>query len=231
MKLQAFLSLMRELLQDTSFAHRSYLVGGVVRDHLLGKDDFTDFDLVVQQRHGGMKLGAFLSHRLKPISYEVFPKFGSARMQLDGFSMDFVETRKESYLPGKRFPRVRFGDLPEDVYRRDFTINSLYMELFSGKILDPSGLGIKDLQCGVIRTLRDPDLVMAEDYVRILRAIRFAATLDFYINEDTAAAIRKHAPNLNRLSSRTIQKELDKMEMAGVLKKAQKLMQPLGIEI
>jgi len=230
MKLHDFLRLMQEMLKDTGFEGKTYLVGGVVRDHLLGKTEFDDFDLAVERKYGGLKLGAFLNHRLYPDSYEVFPKFGSARMEWSGIKLDFVETRKERYQAGHRYPRISFGTIEEDFLRRDFSINALYLELFSEKILDPSKHGLKDLRAGNLRTLRDPEKVFSEDILRILRAIRFSAHLDFDLDFDTLLALRKHAPKLKRLSENAISREINKMKAGGSWDRACRLMRELDID-
>ncbi len=230
MTLADFLAMARKLLEGTGFQGKTYLVGGVVRDHLLGDGDFYDFDLAIQLRYGGLKLGAYMMHRLNPLTYETFPKFGTARMELDSIKLDFVETRRERYQPGRRYPNIRFGTIAEDVYRRDFTVNALYMEVFSAEVLDPSGRGLADLQEGVIRTLRDADQVISEDYLRILRAIRFSATLGFALDPDIRRAIEKYAPKIGRLSQSAIFREVEKMKAAGVWAEARALMQELGLE-
>jgi tRNA nucleotidyltransferase/poly(A) polymerase len=151
-------------------------------------------------------------------------------MELDSIKLDFVETRRERYQPGRRYPNIRFGTIAEDVYRRDFTVNALYMEVFSAEVLDPSGRGLADLQEGVIRTLRDADQVISEDYLRILRAIRFSATLGFALDPDIRRAIEKYAPKIGRLSQSAIFREVEKMKAAGVWAEARALMQELGLE-
>ncbi|MCB5253614.1 MAG: hypothetical protein RBR69_09430 [Candidatus Cloacimonadaceae bacterium] len=211
MKLEVFLKIMRRALQGSDFVGRTYLVGGVVRDLLLGKDDFTDFDLCVEKRYGGLKLGSYLKTRLNPQSYEVFPRFGTVRMKLKDIEIDLVQTRCESYTKGRRFPRIRYCPISEDVWRRDFTINSLYLELFSESILDPCGRGKTDLQDRLIRTTRDPVLVFSEDALRMLRALRFVSTLDFDLEAETYAAMRSLAANVQRLSAKAQCQELNKM--------------------
>lgn len=229
MKLTDFLSMLQNLLEGTGFQGKTFLVGGVVRDHLLGESDFYDFDLAIRMKFGGLKLGAYMMHRLDPISYETFPKFGTARMELETIKLDFVETRKERYQPGRRYPKIRFGSIEDDVSRRDFTVNALYMDVFTRAILDPSGMGIEDLEQGIIRTLRDPDKVISEDYLRILRAVRFAAKLEFDLDVHTRQAIIKHAPMIGRLSQTAISREVDKMKASKAWNQAQILMQDLGL--
>lgn len=214
MTLDVFQGIMRELLKGSDFVGKTYLVGGVLRDLLLGQEDFSDFDLCIEKRYGGLKLGSYLKTRLEHESYEVFPRFGTVRMKLQGISLDLVQTRCESYTEGRRFPRIRFCPIAEDLWRRDFTINSLYLELFSESILDLSEKGKMDIEGSLIRTLRDPLLVFSEDALRILRAIRFASTLDFEIEAETFAAMRSLAANVQKLSAKAQSRELSKMDLS-----------------
>lgn len=228
MKLPDFLQLMHEALKGSDFVGKTYLVGGVVRDLFLGKEDFTDFDLCVEKRYGGLKLGKYLQTRLDPQSYEVFPRFGTVRMRLQDIELDLVQTRCESYTEGRRFPEIRYCPLSEDVWRRDFTINSLYLELFSESILDPCGRGLMDIKDRLICTTRDPLLVFSEDALRMLRAIRFAGALDFDIETKTFAAIRSLAANVQKLSAKAQSRELGKMDMRS--SRIQLLLQESGIQ-
>ncbi|MDI3504387.1 MAG: hypothetical protein PWP64_1323 [Candidatus Cloacimonadota bacterium] len=212
MTLLAFQQLMQDLIRDTDFANKSYLVGGVLRDHLLGRDDFSDFDLCIEKRHGGIKLANFLKKRVNVQSYEHFPRFGAVRMSFEGITVDLVQSRQDTYTPGSRFPHIRYATLAEDVWRRDFTVNCLYLKLFSDRILDPCTQGLQDLQNKVIRTPRDPRIVFAEDSLRLLRAIRFAATLDFELEANTKAAIIALAKTVSHLSSKAQTAELLKMQ-------------------
>ncbi|MCB5270352.1 MAG: hypothetical protein LHW56_00745 [Candidatus Cloacimonetes bacterium] len=228
MTLEAFLDILRPALKGSDFVGKTYLVGGVVRDLLLGKQDFTDFDLCIEKRYGGLKLGKFLQNKLELQSYEVFPRFGTVRMKLQGISLDLVQTRCETYTEGRRFPRIRYCPIAEDVWRRDFTINSLYLELFSENILDPCGQGKMDLEGRLIRTLRDPLLVFSEDALRILRAIRFAGTLDFDLEEETYTAIRALAAKVQKLSAKAQSQELGKMDLSN--SRVQLLLEESGIQ-
>ncbi|MDD2423763.1 MAG: hypothetical protein PHT37_02565 [Candidatus Cloacimonetes bacterium] len=228
MTLDVFQEIMRAALKGSDFVGKTYLVGGVVRDLLLGKKDFTDFDLCVEKRYGGLKLGSYLKTRLEHESYEVFPRFGTVRMKLQGISLDLVQTRCETYTEGRRFPRIRYCPISEEVWRRDFTINSLYLELFSEVWLDPCGKGLMDIKDRLIRTLRDPLLVFSEDALRILRAIRFAGALDFELEAETYAAIRALAANVQKLSAKAQSQELDKMDLSN--SRVQLLLEESGIQ-
>lgn len=229
MKLVQFVQTMQNLLENTNFKGNTYIVGGVVRDYLLAKQCFTDFDLVVEKPHGGLKLGAFLKRRLKPNTYEAFPRFGSARMTWNGISMDFVETRKEEYRPGFRFPKIRFCPIDEDVFRRDFSVNALYMDLFNMNILDPSNLGRQDIQNKLIRTIRAPEIVFNEDYLRILRAIRFALCTEFSLESNTANALKISAHKIRNLSTNQIRRELVKIRDRGKLDQAKQILEDLEL--
>jgi poly(A) polymerase len=214
MTLAEFQSLLQELIRDSAFAEHTYLVGGVLRDRLLGKSDFQDFDLCVAQRHGGLKLGAYINKRVSAQSYEIFPRYGTVRLRFAGIELDLVETRRDLYKAGRRFPQIRFTSLDQDVWRRDFTINCLYQKLGSDEILDPCAMGRNDLEHRVIRTPRDPLIVFAEDSLRILRAIRFAATLDFELEPETRAALIHLADRVKQLSHKAQAAELHKMQAA-----------------
>ncbi len=231
MKLSEFLDHMRGLLKGSTFEGKCYIVGGVPRDHLLGRQDFNDFDLVVESPYGGLKLGAFLSHRIKPESYQTFPKFGTARMEIWDIKLDFVETRKEVYHRGRRYPRISFGSIQDDVYRRDFSINALYLEIFKEELLDPCGKGKEELQQRVINTIREPEIVFKEDVLRILRALRFSAVLGFEIDARCKDAIRESLPGIKRLSAGSLKKELDKIPDAKTWARAQALGEELGLKL
>ena len=219
---------MHEALKGSDFVGKTYLVGGVVRDLFLGKEDFTDFDLCVEKRYGGLKLGKYLQTRLDPQSYEVFPRFGTVRMRLQDIELDLVQTRCESYTEGRRFPEIRYCPLSEDVWRRDFTINSLYLELFSGVYLDPCGKGLTHIRDRLICTTRDPLVVFSEDALRMLRAIRFASALDFELEAETFAAISALAANVKKLSAKAQSQELAKMDLSK--SRTQLLLKKTGIQ-
>ena len=188
-------------LQDSIFAGNTYIVGGAVRDYLLGVEDIFDFDLCVELPEGGIKLGKYLAAHNIIDRQRVNQRFANMHLDFGYMVMDITATRKDRYKKRSRYPIVSFAKLPEDAYRRDFTINALYMEVFDGEIIDPSGMGLIDLQKKLIRTLRDPIAVLCEDPLRILRAIRFAAVLDFKIDDELDQAIYSHANLVKNISS------------------------------
>jgi len=209
MSLPELLELLRESLMNSEFEGKCYLVGGTVRDHLLGEKDFSDIDITVEVPEGGIKLAQHLAKLWQVEVLKVSDQFGTASFHYRGCNFDFACTRKERYLKGSRFPIVSFGTLQEDVYRRDFTINSLLLNIANGEILDLSGRGLPDLKAGIIRCLKEPAISMQEDPLRILRARRFAQRFGVEIEAELALAIKKYAPLVDKLSQKRVKAELE----------------------
>jgi poly(A) polymerase len=166
---------------------RAWVVGGYVRDKLLGRPH-PNPDLVVE---GGdaLKLAerfAELARAEPPVTFE---RYGTAQVTLPGHLVEFVTARAESYAPESRKPDVRPATLEQDLRRRDFTINTLLMDL-DGKIHDPLG-GRKDLDGRILRTPTDPLRTFADDPLRMLRAVRFASELGFELAPDLLPAMRQ----------------------------------------
>jgi poly(A) polymerase len=166
---------------------RAWIVGGYVRDMLLGRSH-PNPDVVVE---GGSALQlaegfAELARAEPPITFE---RYGTAQVTLPGHLVEFVTARAESYTLESRKPKVRPATLEEDLRRRDFTINTLLMDL-DGKIHDPLG-GRKDLDARTLRTPTDPIRTFADDPLRMLRAIRFASELGFELAPDLLPAMRQ----------------------------------------
>jgi tRNA nucleotidyltransferase/poly(A) polymerase len=166
---------------------RAWIVGGYVRDKLLGRSH-PNPDVVVE---GGdaLKLAerfARLAGAEPPVTFE---RYGTAQVALPGHLVEFVTARAESYASDSRKPDVRPASLDEDLRRRDFTINTLLMDL-EGKIHDPLD-GRKDLEARVLRTPADPLRTFADDPLRMLRAVRFASELGFELAPDVLPAMRE----------------------------------------
>lgn len=185
-----------------------YLVGGSVRDLLLGRPR-QDLDLATDARPEETK-GILKS--LKPDAlYTVGERFGTIGAVFDGHRVEITTFRSEQYTPGSRKPEVDFGtSLEGDLSRRDFTINAMARNLKTGEVIDPFG-GLKDLRARVIRAVGDPDARFAEDPLRLLRAVRFAAELGFTIEPRTAEAIRRQAHRLAEVSRERIAEELNRV--------------------
>ncbi|HUX84770.1 MAG TPA: hypothetical protein VMV20_06025, partial [Chitinophagaceae bacterium] len=181
-----------------------FLVGGFVRDRLLGRPS-KDMDIVC------LGDGILLAEKVAAqfgsgYDLNVFRNFGTAQVRTPGLDIEFVGARKESYNPGSRKPEVLAGTLEEDMDRRDFTINTLAVKLGADSdfsILDRFG-GMKDLDAGVIRTPLDPGKAFQDDPLRMLRAARFAAQLGFRIHEDTWKAMERDRERIRIVSQERI---------------------------
>ena len=182
---QDLLRLLKQAADDLGV--RAWVVGGYVRDKLLGRPH-PNPDVVVE---GGdaLKLAerfAQLAHAEPPVTFE---RYGTAQVTLPGHLVEFVTARAESYAPESRKPDVRPATLEEDLRRRDFTVNTLLMDL-DGKIHDPLG-GRRDLDARILRTPTDPLRTFADDPLRMLRAIRFASELGFELAPELLPAMRQ----------------------------------------
>jgi poly(A) polymerase len=166
---------------------RGWVVGGYVRDKLLGRQH-PNPDVVVEDGDA-LKVAqrfAELAGAEPPVTFE---RYGTAQVTLPGHLVEFVTARAESYAPDSRKPDVRPATLQEDLRRRDFTINTLLMDL-DGEVHDPLG-GRADLDARILRTPTDPLRTFADDPLRMLRAVRFACELDFELAPDLLPAMRQ----------------------------------------
>ncbi len=189
---------------------KSWVVGGYVRDQLLGRNK-PDLDVVVEDG-GAQELAerfAELAGAQPPVTFE---RFGTAQVTLPGHLVEFVSARSESYASESRKPDVRPATLEQDLRRRDFTINTLLMD-FDGNIEDRLGSGRADLESGIVRTPADPVRTFSDDPLRMLRAVRFAAQLGFELAPDVLPAMRQLSGRLAPpvVSVERITDELGKM--------------------
>ena len=165
---------------------KAWVVGGYVRDHLLGRTQ-PDLDVVVEEG-GALQLAerfAELAGAGPPITFE---RYGTAQVTLPGHLVEFVSARSESYAIDSRKPDVRPATLEEDLRRRDFTVNTLLMD-FDGNIHDRLGIAVADLDAKILRTPADPSQTFSDDPLRMLRAVRFAADLGFEVAPDLLPAM------------------------------------------
>jgi poly(A) polymerase len=189
----------------------TYVVGGYVRDLIL-KRESKDIDFVCVG--SGIALAkkvadSFGGHL--PVS--VFKNYGTAMLTIEGFELEFVGARKESYREDSRKPLVEDGTLQEDQDRRDFTINAMAISLNSkhyGELIDPFD-GVKDLKRKIIRTPTDPNVTFSDDPLRMLRAVRFATQLKFDIEPTTFDGLIENAGRLKIISGERIIDELNKI--------------------
>ncbi len=197
-----------------------FLVGGVVRDVLLGRRNL-DLDFVIE---GDAISFAEMIVAHYGGSLQIHNPFATAKWYLDGDAaaklalpsdeipdhIDFARARSEKYAYPSALPTVSPGDIAQDLWRRDFSINTLAIQLSpkqdSGRLLDTCG-GLADLQAGRIRTLHDDSFI--DDPTRILRALRFAVRLDFEVEAHTAELMRAALPMLSRVTGTRLRNELD----------------------
>ena len=192
----------------------TYLVGGFVRDHLLGRGKAKDIDIVAVG--SGIDLAKVVQQELPGANaIQIFKNYGTAMVQWRDITLEFVGARKESYSEESRNPIVKKGTLKDDQHRRDFTINALAVSLNPGevgKLVDPFQ-GLNDLQEGVIKTPLDPDVTYSDDPLRMLRAIRFAAQLNFKIEDESRRSISKNRQRIDIISKERVVEELHKIMM------------------
>lgn len=181
--------------------HQALLAGGCVRDMLLGRPA-SDYDVATDA------LPQEVSTLFRR-TIQVGAKFGVVIVLLRGRQVEVATFRSEAgYVDGRHPTEVRFTSPAEDASRRDFTINGMFYDPSKDEVIDYVG-GRADLNTGIIRTIGDPQERFGEDYLRMLRAIRFSTRLDFPIEPATYEAIRRNAANISRISGERIAIELE----------------------
>ena len=188
-----------------------YVVGGYVRDLFLERAS-NDIDVVVVG--SGIRVAEELKGQLgRKAHLSVFRNFGTAQVKYRDLEVEFVGARKESYSHDSRKPHVEDGTLEDDQNRRDFTINALAICLNHdrfGELVDPFD-GVYDMEDGIIRTPLDPDITCSDDPLRMLRCIRFATQLNFYIEDETFDALGRNAERIKIISGERVMEELNKI--------------------
>ncbi len=216
LRLEDALAALRRATLDTPYEGVLWIVGGYVRDKMLGlRQDGDDVDLVTQAN--ALELANLLNERgVTEIAPVVYPRFGTAMVWINGCDVELVTARRESYDEHSRKPaQVQPATLEQDALRRDFTINTLMENLHSGEVRDPTGSGEADLCSGILRTPLPPAATFADDPLRMLRAVRFAGKLNFQIAPDVWDAICDGAGRLGppKVSMERVRDEFAKMLM------------------
>jgi poly(A) polymerase len=215
--------------------HQAYLCGGCVRDLLLGRPP-ADYDITTDARPGEVM-------RIFPETYAVGEQFGVVLVPVpsqgatgepkepsQSQSVEVATFRSDiGYSDGRHPDQVRFSKDPrEDVQRRDFTINGLLLDPLTDEVLDYVG-GRRDLEAGIVRAIGDAELRFSEDKLRMLRAVRFAARLNYAIEPATLTAMQKLAPQIDQVSRERVRDELTKMLTEGHARRAFLLLDETGL--
>jgi poly(A) polymerase len=220
------------LLQVGQFADRlpvrAYVVGGYVRDLLLGRR-VKDIDVVVLG--SGIEFGREVARAWNKNNLVVFEKFGTAMLQLEDSKVEFVGARKESYSKYSRKPKVAAGTLEDDLSRRDFTVNAIAVSLNAddfGRVIDPFS-GQQAMEERILRTPLNPKQTFDDDPLRIMRAFRFASQLGFTIEPSVLAAAKEMAARLKIVSQERISDEFLKILASPVPSVGLKLLDDSGV--
>jgi poly(A) polymerase len=201
--------------------HEAYFAGGCVRDQLLGREPL-DFDIATGAPPETVRA-------LFPRTVPVGVQFGVILVLEHGASFEVATFRSDdAYVDGRRPSRVHFGSAREDALRRDFTINALLMDPLDGEVVDFVG-GRADLEAGVIRAIGDARARIAEDRLRMLRAVRFAARLGFTIEPGTRDAVAAAAPTITDIAGERIGEEVMKILTEGGARTCFELLAETGL--
>lgn len=220
------------ILNESEFNDNTYIVGGAVRDFVMG-NDIKDIDIVVSLPSGGIDLADWLYNNdllcHKPVLY---PTYGTSMFQLKKFpdiELEAVQTRKEQYKDkNSRNPETAYGTIYEDAMRRDLTINALYYNICTEKIEDITGKGLNDIKQHIIRVTSDPDIVYSDDALRILRCIRFSSRFGWTIEGKTFSGMINNVERLNIITKERVKDELNKMLLTNKPSLALNLIRGIG---
>ncbi len=197
-----------------------YVIGGWVRDLFLQRSS-QDIDVVVVGggiERPGIVLAEALKKKLDKANIAIFRNFGTAQLKYNHMEVEFVGARRESYDRNSRKPITEDGTLEEDQNRRDFTINAMALCLNHarfGELIDPFN-GIDDLEDRIIATPLNPDITFSDDPLRMMRCIRFATQLNFYIEDETFEALEQNRDRIKIISGERIADELNKIILAPI---------------
>jgi poly(A) polymerase len=201
--------------------HEAYFVGGCVRDFILNQTS-SDYDIVTSARPEEVM-------KLFPRTVAIGAKFGVVAVIIDNHPFEVATFRSDDvYEDGRHPSRIHYSTAREDVFRRDFTINGLLMDPDTGDIIDYVN-GRFDIDNKIVRTIGNPGKRFREDYLRLLRAVRFAANLHFDLEPATQDAVKREASNIRHISVERIREELNKILTRGGARRGFELMMQTDI--
>jgi len=204
-----------------SHGHEAYFAGGCVRDKLRGVEP-KDFDIATS---AGPKEVQNIFTKTIPVGIQ----FGVVMVVEQEMAFEVATFRTESnYLDGRHPGTVKFSTLEEDAKRRDFTVNGLYFDIKTQKVIDLVG-GQKDLEAKIIRTIGEAENRFGEDHLRMMRVIRFACQLGFEIEDKTLEAVKKYSDLIVRVSPERIRDELTKTLISTQSSRGIKLLDETGL--
>ena len=217
-KEEQVLNYIKDIIKDTEYENHVFLVGGAVRDKLMG-NPIKDIDLCIDLPNGGIEFATWIMKTLGEFKQDtrpvVYPTYGTAMFTLlafPGIDIECVQTRKEQYHDSNsRNPETAYGTLEEDCYRRDLTINSLYQNISTDEIVDITGIGIDDIKNQIIRTPCDPNITYTDDPLRMLRCIRFASRYGWEIEEKTMQGIIDNVERIQIITQERVTDEINKI--------------------
>lgn len=209
---------LKNVIKNTIFENHVFIVGGTVRDLLLNRaNDIKDIDIAVNVANGGIALAEFITkeYDCNKINSNpcIFPKYGTAKFNITTihnfakFNIECVETKKEHLHDGIS----HFGTLEEDARKRDLTINSIYYNISTEELIDPTHKGLMDIQQQIIRTPIDSNIIFKEDPLRMIRVIRFSSKYNWGIEKNTWFGIVKNADLISEISHERITEEINKI--------------------
>lgn len=211
---------LRDLIKGSIFENHVYVVGGFVRDAILGTP-VHDIDLVIDTLDGGIMFATWVTYHTEcnvpnknPV---VFSNYGTAKFQitsdpeLKDIEIECVQTRREKYNKESRNPTVAFGTIKEDAMRRDLTINALYYNISTDEVCDITGRGLDDIKNQILRCTGEPDVVFDDDPLRVLRVVRFANRLGWKIEKNTWLGMIINSKKIGKLTQERVTDEINKM--------------------